>query len=130
MKGIFFIALLFSFLVPLVSCEDVLDGPDEYDEAVALVETFRVDTVAGRTATLSFYCVTPTPCWSFSRVEESRSGRTVHFTLYRKLKRNVTCVQVIGSFTHTMQVTVPDTGAYTFKVYRTPTSTMDTTIVF
>jgi len=130
MKGLIPIILLMSTLVALASCEDVLDGQDEYDEAVAYVETFRVDTVVGKSATLSFFCMTPTPCWSFSRVEEVRSVRSSHFTLYRKLKRNVTCVQVIGSFIHTMQVTVPDTGAYTFKVYRTPTTTMDTTIVF
>lgn len=130
MKGFLSIFVLLSSLVALVSCEDVLDGEDQYDEAVAYVESFRVDTVVGKTATLSFFCMTPTPCWSFSRAEEIRSGRTAHFTLYRKLKRNVTCVQVIGSFTHTMQVTVQDTGSFTFKVYRMPTTTIDTTIVF
>ncbi|NUN69710.1 MAG: hypothetical protein HUU02_08370 [Bacteroidetes bacterium] len=129
MKGSIIIALLLAVLLTAVSCENVLDGEPEYEEAVAYVESFRVDTVAGPNVTLSFICMTPTPCWSFSRVEEVRSGRSAHFTLYRKLKRNVTCIQVIGSFTHTMQVTVQDTGAFTFKVYRTPTTTLDTTIV-
>lgn len=122
--------LLLGAVFAVVSCENFYDDNQEYEEAVALVESVRIDTVIGTTATVSLTCMTPTPCWSFSRVDEHRQGKEIHLTVYRKEKKYQTCIQVVSSFTHTMNISVPSAGTYVLKIYRTPTSTLDSTIVF
>ncbi|MCK9409187.1 MAG: hypothetical protein WCX28_13445 [Bacteriovoracaceae bacterium] len=117
-------------IIFVVSCENFYDDDEEYIESIAIVESLHVDTVVNKTATVTLTCPTPTPCWNFSRVEEKRVSNNIHLTLYRKVKKNITCVQVTGSFKHTMDINVPTSGAYTIKIYQTLTTTMDTTIVF
>lgn len=124
------IIALLAVLITVVSCENFYDDSDEYEEAIAMVESVRVDSVRNLTATVTFTCGTPTPCWSFSRIAETRDSNTIRMTLYRKVKKNITCIQVVGSFQQTITITVLAPGLYTLKIYRTPTTTTDTTIVF
>lgn len=123
------ISLIFIFVLSAWSCENFYDDTDEYDEAIALVEKITVDTVFNATARISLHCFAPNPCWGFSRLVEKRDSNQIHVTVYRKAKRNQTCIQVVSSFTYTFDYTVDAPGSYTIKIYRTPTTTMDTTIV-
>lgn len=122
-------ALIFLFaLIAIVGCENLNDDSQEYEEAIAMVESFTVDTTFNKTATISLNCFAPTPCWSFSRIIEQRDSNEIHLTVYRKEKKYQTCVQVVSSFVHTMNISVTNPGSYTIKIYRTPTTTLDTTI--
>lgn len=122
--------LLGAAVLLLSACENLFDDTSEYDEAVAMVDSVHVDTIRSLTATVSFLCYTPTPCWSFSRTAETRTGNDIAVTVYRRVKRNITCVQMTGSFRRSVDFTVPAPGRYTLKFYRTTTTTLDTTITF
>ncbi|MFA6469613.1 MAG: hypothetical protein WCW35_12000 [Bacteroidota bacterium] len=124
------LVILLLIVFAVVSCENFYNDNDDYEEAIAMVESVRIDTVINLTATISLTCITPTPCWHFSRVVDQRDSNQIYLTMYRKAKKYETCIQVISGFTHTMTLSVPTPGTYTLKIYRTPTSTMDTTIVF
>jgi hypothetical protein len=124
------IAALFLIVTAVFGCENFYDDTDEYEERIAQVSSVRIDTIVNMTASVSITCGTPTPCWSFSRVEETRDSVSVRWTVYQKVKKNITCVQMTGSFTQTLEITVPKPGTYTLKIYRTPITTLDTTIVF
>jgi hypothetical protein len=124
------ILLLLAIVGIVIGCENFYDDDDEYIEAIANVESMRVDTVVNRTATITVSCATPTPCWNFSRITDVRDSNIVRWTVHTKVKKNITCIQMVGSFKQTLELTVPAAGIYTLKIYRTPTTTMDTTITF
>lgn len=128
--GVKHILLLTAIAGIVLGCENFYDDDDEYIEAIANVGAVHVDTVVNRTATITLSGSMPTPCWTFSRIAETRDSNTVRWTAYIKVKKNITCIQVVGSFTQTLELTVPSAGMYTLKIYRTPTTTMDTTITF
>jgi hypothetical protein len=124
------ILLLAVIVGVVVSCENFYDDTDEYVEAIANVGSMRVDTVVNMTAKVTVFVGTPTPCWSFSRITDTRDSGVIRWTVYTKVKKNITCVQMTGSFTQQLSLTVAAPGTYTLKIYKTPDSTLDTTIVF
>lgn len=128
--GVRHIVILIIIILSIVSCENFYNDSDEYIEAIANVQSMRVDTVVSLTAKVTVMVSTPTPCWSYSRITDTRDSNTVNWTVYTKVKKNITCIQVVGSFTQTIDLVVPKPGRYTLKIYRTPTTTMDTTITF
>ncbi|MFA6456130.1 MAG: hypothetical protein WCW40_04850, partial [Bacteroidota bacterium] len=98
-KQLVFLSLI---VIAVVSCENFYNDNDEYEEAIAMVDSIRIDTVVNTTATISLSCITPTPCWHFSRIVERRDSNQIYLTMYRKAKKYETCIQVISGFMHTM----------------------------
>ncbi len=124
------IAALLLLVFAVCSCENFYDDGDEYDEAIAMVEKVTIDTVLQRQATIGLHCFAPNPCWGFSRIVEKRDSNQIHLTVYRKAKRYQTCIQVVSSFTHQHTISVDAPGTYHINIYRTPSATLDTTVVF
>ncbi len=109
-------------------CEQVNDDNEEYEEGVALVEQFTVDAVVNGQATVTVQCFAPNPCWHFSRVTDLRDSAGVLLTVYRKIKKYQTCPDVVSGFSHTFVTSVPAAGPYTIRIYRTSTTSLDTTL--
>lgn len=122
--------LLFVGAATIAGCEQLNEDNEEYEEAVALVEQFSVDTVANHQATVTVRCFSPNPCWLFSRVSELRESTGVLLTVHRKIKKYQTCPDVVSGFSHTFAVALPPAGPYTIRIYRTPTTSLDTTLTY
>lgn len=66
-------------------------------------------------------------CGRFSRADVTQSASSFFITIYGTQKKNAVCTQAFIEFDAPVTIQVPATGTYTFKFWRTDTTSFDTT---
>lgn len=71
---------------------------------------------------------TPNPCWQFSRYEISQENGKYLVTVYGIKEKDVTCIQMIGSFD--TEIAIPDltAGDCTISLWCNEETSLDTTL--
>lgn len=85
-------------------------------------------SIEGRTITFTLVCTIPEPCWRFVRFENLASGQTITTTVLAQRTTNDGCLQVLSSIETPVTISVPSSGAYTFRFWQYGGKTLDTTL--
>jgi len=67
-------------------------------------------------------------CGRFSRAEVTQSASSFFITVYGMQKKNAVCTQAFIEFDAPVTVQIPTAGTYTFKFWRTDSTSYDTTL--
>lgn len=124
------LALVFATLLCCQTCAGIT-GSDEPEYRVQLVpgvDSLAVLGNANGTLTLRTVSTVPTPCYEFSHREITRNGMDIEIAIYTRVQKDIVCIQVLGSITREIQLTVDTPGEYRL-IFPGSAATLDTTIV-
>ena len=71
---------------------------------------------------------TPNPCWQFSRYEISEENGKYLVTVYGIIEKDVTCIQMIGSFDAEITLSNLTAGDCTVSLWCNEETRLDTTL--
>ncbi len=71
---------------------------------------------------------TPNPCWQFSRYEVSEENGKYLVTVYGIIEKDVTCIQMIGSFDAEIALSELTAGDCTVSLWCNEETRLDTTL--
>lgn len=123
-------AVVFLTLFCCQACAGITgsDEPEYLMQLVPRVDSLAVLGNANGTLTLHTVSTVPTPCYEFSHREITRNGMDIEIAIYARVQKDIICIQVLGSITRDIQLTVDTPGEYRL-IFPGSAATLDTTIV-
>lgn len=122
--------LLFVFLFTGFAFASCSTDASSQTPTPVLLSAVAIDSVgvSMHTVTIRVVCTIPTPCWIFVRTEYSKQSNVFSVSVYGRRVSNNPCVQVLSSLKATLTAAVDSAGSYTFRFWRSDTSSVDTTV--
>lgn len=124
------LTVAFAALLCCQACAGITGGdePEYLVQPVPGVDSLAVLGNANGTLTLRTVSTVATPCYEFSHCEISRNGTDIEIAIYTRVQKDIVCIQVLGSITREIQLTVDTPGEYRL-IFPGSAATIDTTIV-
>jgi len=135
MKRVFVFAVLISTAAAALAAGCSRDGDDggtapgddQYTERVSPVESIRMASKGASRVTFTAYASWGSSCGSYSRAEVGTTDSAFTIKIYGKEPKNAVCLAVMTTFEAPVTVFLPSPGAYTFKFWRSDSTSLDTT---
>lgn len=123
-------AVVFLTLFCCQACAGITgsDEPEYLVQPVPGIDSLAVLGNANGTLTLRTVSTVANPCYEFSHCEIRRSGTDIEIAIYTRVQKDIICIQVLGSISHDIQLTVDTPGEYRL-IFPGSAATVDTTIV-
>ena len=125
MKTIIFY-LSVSILIALGSCSSSSDQGDYFERATPVL----TQTVTAKTSTIVSFLARATwgsSCGSFSRSEVARTDSVYFIKVFGRQPKDAVCLTVVISFEAPITVNIPSPGTYSFKFWKSDSTSKDTT---
>lgn len=122
---------LILFAVVLISCQNSTEGNNgEYASQRSSVASISVSAKTNKSIFFIAKATWHNGCGRFSHFTSTKSESTFTISVYGKQPKDAICTQAFIEFDAPVEIAISAAGTYTFKFWKTDSSSIDTTITF
>lgn len=104
-----------SFMILLFAGGCISGGQDDnyLVSQVYSIDSVEVFKSSGLEYSAKIKATVPNPCHEYSHIDLVKTGDEIEVSVYSKIKKDVTCIQVLGSIEAEVSFNVESAGTYT-----------------
>ncbi len=126
LPGVFLVGALLLVIPSLNQCRS-MQNKEMITQPMA-VRSIDSLSAGDRVIQAHFTVGTPTPCWHHAETEVDVNGKEIYVKVFAEVEKDITCIQVLGSYETTTRIELNEPGEYTMHVWQSESTSLDTTI--